>query len=140
MKFKRSAGFTTHEPGTYPATLIGLEPKTITTSDGPTDICEWLFRLEEGDTAGEVATGSTSLAWSSKSKAYGWAKAVNANAEWTMVDSDGDPNLEALIGRSCFVEIQEKVSPTGVARTPVVNVMPDMSRATKPGAAKRIVV
>jgi hypothetical protein len=138
MKFKRSAAFVTHAPGTYPATLTGLEPKEIVTADGPMTICEWSFRLEEGETEGEVATGTTSLAWSPKSKAYGWAKAVNANQEWTQVDADGDVNLEALVGRSCFVEVAEKVSPTGTVRTPVVNVMPDMAKA-KP-AAKRLIV
>lgn len=140
MKFKRSAAFVTHNPGTYGATLIGLEPKEIVTADGPMTICEWSFRLEEGETEGEVATGTTSLAWSAKSKAYGWAKAVNGNQEWTQVDGDGDPNLEALIGRACFVEVAEKVSPTGTVRTPVINVMPDMSKATKPAPARRVVV
>ena len=74
-----------------------------------------------------MVSGSTSQAWSEKSKAFAWAKSLNGNKAWDGVDADGDPDIAGLVGLSCFVEVKEKVSANGTARTKVEAVLPDLS-------------
>jgi hypothetical protein len=127
MKMKRTTTFAQVSPGTYQAILHNLDAKTITTAEGPTDIVEWVFRISDGDHEGDMVSGSTSQAWSEKSKAFAWAKSLNGNKPWDGVDADGDPDIAGLVGLACFVEVKEKVSANGTARTKVEAVLPDLS-------------
>jgi hypothetical protein len=127
MKMKRTTTFAQVSPGTYQAILHNLDAKTITTAEGPTDIVEWVFRISDGDHEGDFVSGSTSQAWSEKSKAFAWAKSLNGNRAWEHVDADGDPDIGGLVGLACFVEVKEKVSANGTSRTKVEAVLPDLS-------------
>jgi len=131
MKMKRTQTFTQVPAGTYEATLQNLEAKTIQTNDGPTDIVEWVFAIREEELEGALVSGSTSMAWSEKSKAFAWGKSLNGNRPWDMVDSDGDPDIAGLVGLDCLIEVVEKVSPTGIVRSKVESVMPDPAAMKK---------
>jgi len=135
MKMKRTTTFAQVPAGTYEATLTALDAKTVTTTDGPVDIVEWVFLITDGEHSGANVSGSTSQAWSEKSKAFAWGKALNGNKPWDGVDADGDPDIAGLIGKACYVEIREKVSANGTARTKVEAVLPDPA-AMKKAAGK----
>lgn len=135
MKMKRTMTFAQVGSGTYQAKLVNLDAKTITTTDGPIDIIEWVFEIADGDEKGNNVSGTTSLAWSEKSKAYQWAKSLNGNNPWNGVDADGDPDIAGLLGLGCYIEVKEKVSPNGTVRSKVEAVLPDPS-AIKKGSQK----
>lgn len=133
MKMKRTMTFTNVPGGTYAAHLTNLEAKTIQTAEGPTDIVEWTFAIDDGEMQGSAVSGSTSMAWSEKSKAYAWAKSLNGNRPWDQVDADGDPDIAGLVLMPCFIEVKEKVSSTGTVRSKVEAVLPDPSKIAKRG-------
>lgn len=96
-----SAGAPVVEPGTYPVTLIGVEVKNINTVDGPLDIIEWLFSLDDGT---EVK-GSSSTASGPKSKCFAWLVALGADP----VPGKGFASAD-LVGRMALAKIVTKQS------------------------------
>lgn len=131
MKMKRTMVFAQVPAGTYEAVLRGLEAKSINTQDGPTDIVEWTFEVTDGEHKGDAVSGTTSMAWSEKSKAFAWAKALNGNKPWEQVDQDGDPDIGRLVGLTCFIEVAEKQSTTGTVRSKVEAVIVDPASLKK---------
>jgi len=131
MKMKRTVTYSQVPKGTYEAELKNLEAKTINTQDGPTDIVEWVFTITEGEHEGSTISGTTSQAWSEKSKAFAWGKALNGNKPWEVTDADGDPDIGGLVGLSCYVEVGEKMTTSGSIRSKVENVIPDPAQLKK---------
>ena len=61
----------TKEPGIYPATVTGLETKTM---DDGTSFRIWSFVLQDGEST--KVSASSSMAFGTKSKTYKWVTAL----------------------------------------------------------------
>lgn len=95
----------TVEPGTYEATLIGLEDFQYDDGEGNKTLRRWTFGLEnEIDPEGKPVTidGVSSTATGPKSKAFGWLTALLNRAPVT--GETFTPSM--LVGRGCMVTIE----------------------------------
>jgi hypothetical protein len=110
------------EPGTYPATLVGVKQITIQVDGDDKTMFEWTFDLGEG----LELSGLTSLFTGPKSKTWKFLVAL-LGAENVKVDQDFDP--ADLIGKSALVTVEpnrngyprvtEVVAPPRTRRAPV---------------------
>jgi len=90
--------------GLYPATVIGVDPVTVDTAEGPKNLIRWTVavELENGETATPDALSS--LLFTTRSKARKWAIALGVPAEQREVRASD------LVGRECMAMIIEKDS------------------------------
>ena len=88
------------KPGTYPGTLLGIEPDSYEWEGEERLIYRWTFALDD-DPNGQTITGSTSRVASPRSKMATWIAALTA---------DGDVlgktfKAKDLIGREALVAV-----------------------------------
>lgn len=88
-------------PGTYFTQITSIAPKTIPDGKGgETDGAEWRFTIySDGPHYGDVIEAFTSLAWSAKSKVYGWATALLGYAP----DPEVPLDIERFVGGEAYV-------------------------------------
>ncbi len=97
----RKSEYRTVSPGTYYCQVSSIAPKTIPDGKGgETDGAEWRFTIySEGPHYGDVIEAFTSLAWSAKSKVYGWATALLGYAP----DPEEPIDIEQFVGAEAYV-------------------------------------
>ena len=116
------------EPGTYEATLIGLEHFEYDDGEAPKTLRRWTFGTDELDPAtGEPISidGVSSLARGPKSKSYLWLTALLGKAP-----EPGKFTASSLIGRPCMITVE--LNEAGYSK--VVAVVPPPKRKPAPVA------
>lgn len=88
-------------PGTYPATLIGLEADTIFVDNENRPVFKWRFALEDGTELEGLTSQITSM--TSTTKSIQWLTAL-VGAEAVQVNASFD--ADDLIGRECLINVQ----------------------------------
>lgn len=66
------------QPGTYPATLVELEPFEIEVEGEQRPLYRWTFALEDGE---QTVEGISSRSQSPRGKAAAWIAALTANSD-----------------------------------------------------------
>jgi hypothetical protein len=126
--------------GVYMAVLTGFQDKTMPANQfnsEPQEGVDWLFEVNvDGET---VRMGKwTSLAIGEKSNAYNYFKSLNGGKEF-MRAGDTQFDWEQAIGRSCYVEVEEKANGWSNIKglIPIVGAAPAVSsnKAAAPAPA-----
>ena len=87
-----------------PATVIGVEPVTVDTAEGPKALIRWTVAVELDDGTVAEPDALSSRMFTRKSKARRWAIALGVPAETV------DLRASDLVGRECMVMIVRKDS------------------------------
>lgn len=88
-------------PGTYPATLVELEPFNVEVDGEDRPLYRWTFAIEDGETE-QTVEGISSRSQSPRGKAAGWIAALTADSDVlgkSFKKSD-------LIGREALISIE----------------------------------
>lgn len=95
------------EPGTYPVTLVGIEPKTIIPKTGDNagqevEIFEWSFAIDEGELENEIIKVSSSKNCGPKSKMFSFLTALLGGRP---PEAGASFETEQLLGRQALAQI-----------------------------------
>lgn len=89
------------KPGTYPATLVDIEPFEVEVEGEQRPLYRWTFAIEDGE-AGQTVEGISSRSTSPRGKMAAWIAALTADSDVlgrTFKATD-------LIGREALVSIE----------------------------------
>ncbi len=114
-------------PGRYHGQLTKIEYKEINGENGKSECFQLTFvLLSEGPHKGQTTEGLTSAGWSSKTKLFKWAAALNGGISMGTGDEEAF-DVETMLGKDAWIIVGEKKND----RTGITDIQP-IIRETPP--------